>query len=342
MVIIMENMETQNITENLKQAKKQFSKIGLMAFVGSLIIMGLQLGTAGIVKLIDESILDNMNVYFALNMLPMYLVGMPILIFLLTRVKGKKIEKHKMNVGHWFLAFFMCYALLYVSNLIGQFITTIVGLFKGNMIENPILEATTGVNPWLSAFFIVICAPILEEIIFRKVLIERSVKYGEGVAVFLSAFMFGMYHGNVNQLIYAFVLGLMFGFIYVKTGKLIYTIILHMVINFMGSVAGLFVLNLLDMEAYEQMMTMTDPAEMTAALLKIMPGLMALMGYLAVILCIVITGIILLVVMRKKFVCKQGEVIIPKGKRFSTMMLNVGMILFIILWTIMIIYQLFV
>lgn len=340
-------MENQAVTvpeqeQSLKQAKKQFSKIGLMAVIGSLIIMGLQLGAVGIVRMIDESILDDMNMAFIINMLPMYLIGMPILILLLTRAPGKKLKKHKMNPGQWFLAFFMCYALMYVSNLFGQFLTTIIGLLKGNMVENAIVDITTSVSPWVCFVFMVLCAPVLEEVIFRKILIERTVKYGEGVAVFLSAFMFGMYHGNVNQLVYAFVLGLMFGFVYVKTGKLIYTILLHMAINFMGSVAGMFILNLLDTEAYTQMMTLTDPAQAMSALIRLMPGLMALLGYLTVILSFVVIGGILLIVMRKKFVIRQGEVVIPAGKRFSTIIGNVGMILFIIFWVGMIIYQLLI
>ena len=43
-----------------------------------------------------------------------------------------------------------------------------------------------------------------------------------------SGLMFGLFHGNLNQFVYAFVLGLCFGFIYVKTGNIRYTIGLHM------------------------------------------------------------------------------------------------------------------
>ena len=44
-------------------------------------------------------------------------------------------------------------------------------------------------------------------------------------------------------------------------------------------------------------------------------------------LCIlVIVGIVLFVKNRKKFVCAPGEVTIEKGTRFTTMILNVGMI----------------
>ena len=43
----------------------------------------------------------------------------------------------------------------------------------------------------------------------------------------------------------------------------------------------------------------------------------------------------------KKFKCAPGEITIPKGKRFSTIILNVGMILYCLFWIIQIILQLF-
>ena len=49
-------------------------------------------------------------------------------------------------------------------------------------------------------------------------------------------------------------------------------------------------------------------------------------GWLVIILAIV--GIILLLVNRKKFVFAPGEIMMEKGKRFKTVYLNVGMILY--------------
>ena len=75
-----------------------------------------------------------------------------------------------------------------------------------------------------------------------EALTERIVKYGELAAVLASGLFFGLFHGNLNQFSYAFLLGLFLGFIYVKTGKLGYTIGLHMAINFIGSSLGTWML----------------------------------------------------------------------------------------------------
>ena len=44
---------------------------------------------------------------------------------------------------------------------------------------------------------------------------------------------------------------------------------------------------------------------------------------------------------KRKFVLEKGSVIIPKGERFKTMILNVGMVIYSIFWIAMIIIQLF-
>ncbi|MDL2236926.1 CPBP family intramembrane metalloprotease, partial [Christensenellaceae bacterium OttesenSCG-928-K19] len=76
-----------------------------------------------------------------------------------------------------------------------------------------------------------ILAPIAEEFIFRKLLIDRLARYGQWVAVFTSALLFGLFHGNFSQFFYAFGAGLVFGYVYIKTGKVWYTMLLHGIIN---------------------------------------------------------------------------------------------------------------
>ena len=62
--------------------------------------------------------------------------------------------------------------------------------------------------------FIVIgvVSPIVEEVVFRGLVAKRIQDYlGTAWAVALSAVIFGAYHGNVMQFVYAGLLGLAFG-----------------------------------------------------------------------------------------------------------------------------------
>ena len=130
------------------------------------------------------------------------------------------------------------------GNLIGLGLTAGMGLLKGSPVQNTLLNMITGGSLWLTSIFTVLCAPVFEEILFRKLICDKVIKYGEGCAVILSGLIFGLFHMNFNQFFYTFFLGCFFAFIYVKTGRLKYTILLHMLINFFGSVLGGILLTL--------------------------------------------------------------------------------------------------
>jgi hypothetical protein len=161
------------------------------------------------------------------------------------------------------------------------------------------------------------------------------------VAVLFSGLFFGLFHGNLNQFAYAFILGLFFGYIYVRTGELKYTIWLHMAVNFIGSVLSILVLRFLD---YESLLAASSSGNL-ADILEYAAGhassLIVYMAYILLVLGIAIAGIILLIVNAKKIFFLPGKVQLPKGKRFSTTILNVGMALYFIFWIVVIIRQLF-
>lgn len=90
-------------------------------------------------------------------------------------------------------------------------------------------------NSLLSFVYIVLIAPVAEELIFRGVIFEKSKKVLPFVyANILQALLFGLMHFNLVQSSYAFVLGLFLGFICYKKKSLLASIYLHFVINLAG------------------------------------------------------------------------------------------------------------
>lgn len=325
----------------MEKTRKHFSKLGLILFLGTLLIYGVQILALTIAKKIPF-IAENESLSFLMTMLPMYIIAFPIIFSMLKKVPSQTdFEQKKMKPLHLFVAFLMTYSATYVCNIIGNIITTVIGIFKQSPVENVILEITSNINPVVNIFVIAICAPIMEELLFRKFLVDRTAKYGEGVAIFFSGLVFGLFHGNLVQFMYAFVLGMFLAFIYVKTRKVIYTIILHMIQNFMGSFVGLFVIEKSGfMKFSEALSTITDEAEMMQLIMDNIAGLGIFALYLIFILCLVFAGIILFLVNMKKFKLNAGEVVIEKGQRFKTVLINLGMILYCIFWIVQIIVQL--
>lgn len=72
----------------------------------------------------------------------------------------------------------------------------------------------------------------VEELLFRGLILENLLPCGKTVAIFGSAFLFGMMHQNAEQLLYATGAGLVFGWIYVRTRSLWPCVLAHFVNNF--------------------------------------------------------------------------------------------------------------
>jgi len=78
---------------------------------------------------------------------------------------------------------------------------------------------------------IAILPAFAEEFAFRGVTLQLLRPYGEAFAVVGSAFAFGVMHGTVVQIPFAFVGGLFFGYLVVRTGSIWPSILLHFLNN---------------------------------------------------------------------------------------------------------------
>ena len=305
---------------DLKEAKKHFSKLG----VGTFAILGI--GTAAqlllihVVNSVWPQVMEHSWGMWLLTFAPLYLIAVPIGLLLLRKVPAKPLEKHDLKPSRYIVTAIICIFMMYAGNILGTIITALLQLLPGLSAGNPILGYATDNALLPKVLFMVILAPVIEEYIFRKQLIDRMHIYGEKLAVITSALMFGLFHGNMSQFFYAFALGLVFGYVYLKTGKLRYSIGLHMLINLIGSVIGPFFLEKL---AVLYTMETLD----FVSLEPIMPWLIGFGAYVLVLIGLAITGLVLLCINKRRVSFTLAEMELPKGSRFKTAYVNVGMIL---------------
>ncbi|BDD07809.1 hypothetical protein FUAX_02410 [Fulvitalea axinellae] len=79
---------------------------------------------------------------------------------------------------------------------------------------------------------VVIVAPVLEEFIFRGVILKGLLKkYSPHKSILLSSFLFGIMHFNPWQFVTAMVIGVFSGWVFYKTKKLSLSILIHVVNN---------------------------------------------------------------------------------------------------------------
>lgn len=182
-----------------------FSGVGFRMIACSIVINAMQIVFRVLLIRAGVNIQRDYNIEFAAAMIPTYLIGYPVSYLIIGDGNDKRaIEKRRMKPAHFFIAFMMGYALMMIGNIIGLIVTYGIGVIKGEPVNNALQDIVMDSNIWIISIYTVLLAPILEELLFRKVLCDRIVKYGQGITILLSGLMFGLFHGNFNQFFYAF------------------------------------------------------------------------------------------------------------------------------------------
>ena len=129
------------------------------------------------------------------------------------------------------------------------YLTSAVSLLFPNWLSQyEKLMETAGLDSDIGLFmfiYAVILGPVCEELVFRGVtmrLVRRALPFW--AANLMQAVLFGIFHMNWIQGIYAFVLGLVLGWICEKGGSIYFSMFFHILFNFWGTIIGPLLNNL--------------------------------------------------------------------------------------------------
>lgn len=139
----------------------------------------------------------------------------------------------KFTIGFFGTLIFAYSISAYLQNVL------IVGMFSAGVspISENYLTETDLTPAYLVSelIFTVILAPVAEELMYRGVVLRRLSGISQTFAIFVSALLFGLMHGNLLQAVLGFFMGVVLGYAAVKTGSLILPIAGHMFINLTAS-----------------------------------------------------------------------------------------------------------
>jgi len=313
-----------------KFARGQFTRVGMGLFGFIAGSFAVQITMTILATLLFPEVLYEDWFLILMGALATYGAGMPIAIGII-RSGAKSVFQPscKMGFKDFMLAFCAMYGITIVGNQIG---TTLMGFAEGitgKEISNPVVSDYEGWSFWMNIFMLMVLAPVLEELLFRKCIIDAILPYGECTAIIVSAVTFGLAHGNFFQFFYSAGVGLLFAYIYIKTGKIRNTMILHAALNFVGGT-----IPLLMMEWSEQLTDITgfsDIGAMLSALNDMGFKAVAVLVFSYIMSGIGIAGIIILIFKKKQFKLNKPAMPIPAGQWFITVFVNVGIILFVVL-----------
>lgn len=168
------------------------------------------------------------------NIIVPYGIGLPILWLIVKRLPVHNVHYQNMKLTK--IAFFKVLILqLGFSTLVPFIIIFVMRAFGFDYINLPINYREKYLV--FNLFLLLIFNPIVEEALFRKIILSRLLKWGEKYAILISAIFFALPHlfsQGLPVMFSTFISGYIWGYVTVKTGKITSAVLLHSLSNFFG------------------------------------------------------------------------------------------------------------
>lgn len=190
-----------------------YASVFLVMFIDSILQSMRSMSMVGAVdeQWVEDSILQSSGWGYLLT------IGIGLVILLLWKKPqfafGTIWKRNQpMKVGSFFriLSIFMSTQMVFILlAVLAEYLLNQVGM---TTVEDPALDYD-GLSMFL---YVGLGAPISEELLFRGLLLRSMETYGKKFAIFASALLFGLFHGNLSQAPFAFCVGLVLGYVTVE------------------------------------------------------------------------------------------------------------------------------
>jgi len=316
---------------DIQREKRNFSRLGFGLALFSLVSLAASLIIGIIVNNVSPEFYESTLFMNILSPMSLYLFALPVLLLVIGSVKPESPEKKKMGFGTWLLILFICFGLMYIGAYMGNIFMGMVSKFFGYDYSNALNRLIDYDKLWITTIFVVIVAPIGEEFVFRKLIIDRTKKYGAFISIFFSALAFGLMHGNFYQFFYAFAVGLVFGYVYYNTGKIWLSIGLHAAINFIGSILTAYLSRGIENSELLNNPELTESEMMQALVTDALP-LFAFFVFFSAVIAAMVCAIVIPLVLRKKITLQRSKIGLTTGQIWTVMFANCGVIVMLIVY----------
>lgn len=236
----MENIQNE---QNVQEQKKWPSILGVN--IVYLIVLLLLVVAPIIVSSQASSIQGSLQYYIKLFVLELVLVGAPPLIYMLIfKMDIKEVTRfNKIRAGEAFYVVGMAilgYGVMIIINLIWYWIVSHLGTPAGQD-----LPPVTNVSQLLMAVFTIGLVPALvEEFLFRGVILRGYERFGSTTAIVMTGVLFGVLHIQLMSVPSIILLGIVISYVVYRTNSIFAGVIYHFVHNTV-TVFFLFIQNIL-------------------------------------------------------------------------------------------------
>lgn len=181
----------------------------------------------------------------------------PIGVWLFKKDEARRLQGTKwLNAGNVLATVLFAVAASHLLNIL-LIVLNVFDLFP--TYQEGMGAAIEMQSGWTLLIVVGIIAPISEELIFRGLIQRRIRDYlGTVWAIIISAVIFGIYHGNMVQFIYATLLGVLLALLYEKTQSLWIPIAAHMAANLWSSFGNYLLQPIIDIPGIDRVIVGTE------------------------------------------------------------------------------------
>ena len=138
-------------------------------------------------------------------------------------------KRRSMTGGTFFALLSVFFGCQVAGSLLTNLLEWILNRFGLSALG--IYDLVSGSTDTFSMFlYASVIGPLAEEILFRGYIQRTLQPFGKKFSIFCSAFLFGMFHGNLVQTPYAFLVGLVLGYVTAEY-SILWAMVLHLINN---------------------------------------------------------------------------------------------------------------
>ncbi|MEB8346812.1 type II CAAX endopeptidase family protein [Flavobacteriaceae bacterium KMM 6898] len=166
-------------------------------------------------------------------------MGIPFLI--VTRIIKKKASRKSFKLvlkNKRIIPFIIAAGVALLLGVVSP-ITSLIPMPESIKIEFIKAASQTGI---ITFIYMVIAAPILEELIFRGIILDGLLKkHSPIISILISSVLFGIVHLSPWSFVTGLIMGIFTGWVYYKSKSLLATIIIHASANITGYLSRFFI-----------------------------------------------------------------------------------------------------
>lgn len=215
-----------------RQYRRAFSRVGWALTLMLALNLAGQLLLQFLVSLLAPGLLSQVDVLYLISGFSSYCIAAPAALLVLRTLPAppREAPPRSLTALQAVKLWLVCVGGSYLLNFVTQWCMDWLARGRGAPFTDPV-DQIGQMSLWVSLPLTCALGPLVEELCFRRAVLERLRPYGDGFALCASAILFALFHGNLFQSLYTLAIGFLLGGVTLYTGQLRWAVGFHAAFN---------------------------------------------------------------------------------------------------------------